>query len=250
MSETYILLLTFICAVGLVVPISATQYNPPWSHNYGFSYPDADTRSYATYAAGKQTSDGYNAFNLPNSGAYISWNNLKDDAVFCFEGHGVIVDGEPGGSIRFYNGTNSFINAEYLNYLLLDQGRIANQYFLSSLSNEIQDSLLVVYVSCYSGKTSSKLGNLVEMSNTKGVDNTIGFSGALLYPYAYYWSDRFWYRCLYGFFGSHQTIRNAASGAVGDVMIAYGNPYGTQYMYARYRSPYNDYLDPSRYGII
>ncbi len=239
------------------MPSSATQYNPPWAHNYGFNYPGGppfgdplDTRSHAAIATIRQASIGYNSFNLPNSGANIAFNNMKDDAIFFTIGHGASVHGENGGALWFYNGTSSFIVAEFKGEYIRDaQGNPADQYFLSSLSTELKDVLLAVYVNCWSGKTHSLFGNLVDMSAQKGVDNVIGFSGAISYPHSGYWSDRFWYRCQVGPLGQHQTIRNNANAAMMDVLSYYGAFGGTNTLYARYRIPYN-YLDPARYGVV
>jgi hypothetical protein len=164
----YLLLLLVFCSV---YPASATQYNPPWAHNYGFLYGVDDSRPEATYAASKQSIIGYNAYDLPNSGAYIGFNNMKDDAIFFVAGHGSDQGGgNAGGVVKFNNGTESWIIAQNLGYT---PGY--NHYFLSSYTNELKDVLLAVYVACYSGRTSPYYGNLIDMSQQKGIDNSIGF---------------------------------------------------------------------------
>lgn len=244
-------LLAVVLLVGLIIPTNATQYNPPWAHNFGFHYlsppwsQDLDTRTPATNAANYQSIVGYNTFNLPDSGAYLIFNKIKDDAVFFFIGHSNSDPNDPGGALIFFNGTTSYLIAEDKGYQV-----IGDHYYLSSTSSELSDLLLAVYVGCYSGGSSSKWGNLVEMTHQKGVDNVIGFSKNIYFPYCAYWSDRFWYRCLYGQAGGHQTIKNAGDGAVADVMMRYHSFYGLQYKYGIYQVPYTDYLDPARYGVI
>lgn len=244
MKRRIVIPLLVILILSLTIPVSAIQYNPPWAHNYGFNYPDGmDTRSHATYATNIQSTVGYNSYNLPNSGAYIGFNNIKDDAVFFFIGHGY-TGTPPGGGIRFHNGTSSWILAQNNGYPVPD-----DHYYLSTMTTELNDVLLAVLVACNSGKTSQYYGNLVDTLSQKGADNVIGFSQSIYYPSAGYWSDRFWYRCLYGQMGSHQSFKNAASGAIGDVVMEYGSFYGLQYMYSKYRLPY-EYLDPARYGVV
>ena len=164
---------------------------------------------------------------------------------FFFFGHAGGRPDDPGGAIFFYNGTESYLIAENRGYI-----PVGDHYYLSSTTTELNDILLAVYEGCYTGKTSSYFGNLVDVSSQKGIDNSIGFGQKIYSPHAEYWSERFWYRCLYGQNGNHQTIKNAANGAVQDIMIKYGDHYGFLYMYTRYRPPYHDYLDPARYGVV
>ncbi len=246
MKKKHILLLLVVLLLALAIPASGTQYNPPWAHNYGFSYPasqygDAlDTRSYAYSAGTQQYNDGYSAYYSENCGAYTAFTNIKDDAVFFFIGHG-----QPG-LLYFYNGTTSFILAqEYDGH----QNIPYPHYFLSSTTTELNDVLIAVLVACNSGTSDPVLGNLVETSYQKGVDNTIGFTDTLLYPHCGNWSDQFWYRCLYGSGGSPQTFKYAASGAVGDVLMEHGAFGGVNKMYSKYSYPYN-FLNPARYGVV
>lgn len=239
------MLLLVVLLLALAIPASATQYNPPWAHNYGFVDPDLDTRPQATYAASMQSIVGYNSYDLPNSGAYIGFNTLKDDAVFYVNNHGLEIDGYGGGGIHFYNGTYSLLIAQPIGWL-----PPLDKYYISDFTTQVKDVFLIVYVACYSGKTSPYAGYLVDMSASKGVDNVIGFKKMIDDTASNYWSDRFWYRCLHGGQGGiHQPIKYAASGAIGDVIIEYGGFYGLESMYSKYRYQY-DYLDPARYGVV
>lgn len=231
---------------SLILPVGATQYNPPWAHNYGFNYPDVDTRTQATIASNYQSIIGYNAYNLPDSSAYVGYTSIKDDAVFFFIGHGVNASiYDRGGGVSFNNnGIRSYILAEYKGYT-----PPVDHYYLSSMSTELNDLLLVVWASCDSARTSMMFGNLVVKTHQKGADNVIGFSDTVYSPFLEYWSDRFWYRCLYGQAGSPQTIRDAAVSAKYDVLAYYGSTGGTNYMFGQYRYPY-DYLNPARYGAV
>jgi len=247
MLKKWILLLVIILVASLILPVGATQYNPPWAHNYGFYYPDAkDTRLQATNAANYQSIVGYDAYGLHNSSAYIGYTNLKDDAVFFFIGHGTgWGDFDRGGGVEFYNGTKSLIVAEYRGNLPEDE-----HYFLSSMSTELEDLLLVVWASCYSARTSPSFGNLVDMTHEKGADNVIGFFDAVHTPFLECWSDRFWYRCLYGGPGGNpQDIVTAANFAKMDVLQTYSGYGGTNFMVIKNRVPY-DYLNPARYGEV
>ena len=90
MNNRAFIAISGILVFALIIPVSATQYNPPWAHSYGSYYPHPpysetkDTRPYATDAANKLSIVGYNSYDLPGSGAYIAFNNIKDDAVFFF----------------------------------------------------------------------------------------------------------------------------------------------------------------------
>jgi len=246
MLKKWILLLVIILVASLILPVGATQYNPPWTHNYGFLYTDFDSRSQATNATNYQSIVGYDAYDLPNSSAYIGYTNLKDDAVFFFIGHGTNWSGDRGGGAIFYNGTQSVIVAEDRGY-----SPTVDHYFLSSMSTELNDLLLVVWASCDTAKTSYHFGNLVDMTYQKGADNVIGFSSTVEFPHIKYWSDRFWYRCLYGSFGGTQpqSFYYASNSAKTDVLFNLGSYGGINSMYGRYRFPF-DYLNPARYGAV
>ena len=254
MLKKWILLFSVILVAGLTLPVGATQYNPPWAHNYGFYFPAdpangtpaVDSRPYATNASNYQSIIGYDAYDLPNSSAYVGYTNIKDDAVFFIITHGTDwgVWNDRGGGVQFYNGSKSVIVAEYRGYTPTD-----DHYFLSSMSTELEDLLLVVWASCYTARTSPRFGNLVDITHQKGADNVIGFSDSVYWTHLMYWSDRFWYRCLYGQAGSPQTIRNAANGARMDTILTIGGFGGIDTMFGRYRYPYV-YLDPARYGAV
>jgi len=200
------LLLLVVLFLALAIPASATQYNPPWAHNYGFLYPDGlDTRLPASNSATIQDLINYDGNYLPNYGASTGFMNFQDDAIFYVNGHGLWFGGETGGGgVEFYDGTTtSLLIAQYTDWL-----PPYDAYFLSDLSTELKDVLLAVYVVCYSGRTCPDTGNLVDMSASKGVDNVIGFKDPIGNIQSNYWSDRFWYRCLYGGQGgSHQSFK-------------------------------------------
>lgn len=245
MKKKYIFLLLVVLLLALAIPASATQYNPPWAHNYGSLFDDgSDFRASAQYATNIQQSISYNSFYMPNYGVHIAKLNMQDDAIFFVNTHGVVSSGTTGGAIWFYNGTMSILSAENKGWL-----HYYPECFLSDYTTELKDVLLAVYLSCWSGQTNPYFGNLVDVSKTKGVDNVIGFSGSINITPAAYWSDRFWYRCLYGMLGNHQYIKHAASGAVMDVGMQYQDFGGLDTIYAKYRYP-NEYLDPARYGVL
>lgn len=241
MLKKWILLLVIILVAGLTLPVEATQYNPAWAHNYGFLYPDTppkDTRLQATNASNFQSIVGYDAYVLPDSSAYVGYTSIKDDAVFFFIGHG------GRGRLGFYNGTLSLLVAEDTGYYIPE-----DHFYLSSMSTELQDLLLAVYVSCHSAANDPLYGNLRSMTHQKGADNVIGFGSTINYYQCKYWSDRFWYRCLYGQGGNPQKIRDAAVSAKYDVLAKYGSFGGIDTMIGTYRIP-NDYLNPARYGAV
>ena len=247
MKKFWLLPLVVVLIISLAWPSTATQYAPPWAHNYGFNYTDYDSRTHATIATDYQSIVGYDAYDLPDTSAYVGYTNIKDDAVVFIIAHGIAANPplDRGGGLVFYNGTRSYILAK-------DNGPpyiVGDQYFLSSMSTELKDLLLAVYPSCYSARTSPRFGNLVDMTHQKGADNVIGFSDTVYWIPLGYWSDRFWYRCLYGQGGSPLTIRDAAVWAKYDVLAMYGSFGGTNYVFGRYRIPH-DYLDPARYGAV
>jgi hypothetical protein len=241
-----------LCLMMLfITPIQATQYDPPWAHNYDFLYDDdLDSRPTASYASNIQSIVGYDNYSATNSDAEIAYLRMKDDSVFFFNGHGMAFDDNNyGGGLLFYNGTDSLLLAEYTQWLPPDDA-----YFLSNLTTELNDALLAVYVACHSAHTSWEAGNLVSMSADKGVDNVIGFTSGIYAGHSDYWANRFWTRCINGSpLGYHQKINDAAQGAKTDVLIQYQSYGGVDSLYGLYRNYYGiplDYLDPDRYGVI
>jgi hypothetical protein len=105
--------IVLIILILMISPVIATQYSPPWAHNYDFLYPDGnDTRPCALIAKNNLTSVGYNAFTTTNSGALNSYDIFKDDAIFFFVGHGIAADdGSNGGAILYWNGAQGTIIA-------------------------------------------------------------------------------------------------------------------------------------------
>lgn len=233
-------LLAVVLLVGLIIPTSATQYNPPWAHCYGFNTQDQDTTPYSTNAANSLSSVGYQSYAITNPGATVGFNNLKDDAIFYYFGHG------SGGALHFNNTTTSYIVAD-----LRGGGvPVGDYHVLSSTTTELKDVLLAVYESCNSGTFNIYWGNLVDVSYNKGIDNVIGFSALIYTPGAEYWSERFWYRCVYGATGTPQRITPAANGATMDVLMEYGEYFGLNSKYVKTRTPLGDYISPARYGVV
>jgi len=242
--------IVFLILFIIISPINAVQYDPPWAHNYDFLYDDdMDTRPTASNASYIQGIIGYNNYSISNSDAGTAYINMNNDSIFFFNGHGMIFDDNNcGGGLPFYNGTYSLLLAEYTQWL-----PPYDAYFLSNITNELDDVLLAVYVSCHSGSTSWEAGNLVDMSTDKGVDNVIGFTGNITNIHSDYWANRFWIRCLNGGpLGNPQKIHDAAISAKTDVLFKYQTYGGVDSLYGHYRNIYGypiDYLNPARYGV-
>jgi hypothetical protein len=235
-----------LCLMMLfITPVQATQYDPPWAHNYDFNYDflGKDTRPCASNAANIQDIVGYDAYASTNSGAATAYNQLKDDAVFSFVGHG----NYGGGGMWFYDGSDmSLISALYHEVP-------EEQYSLSAMTTELKDVKIAVYVGCKTGATHQDFGNLVDLSYTKGVDNVIGFADDINCTAGKYWSDRFWQRCRTGWYGYPQKFQDAAIGAKTDVYVRWGDYGGIDSLYGKFFNIGGiplDYLQPAEYGRI
>jgi hypothetical protein len=225
-------------------PAAATQYDPPWAHNYDFFYSVGnDTRPCASNAEDNLDTIGYDAYAITDSGALNSYNNLKDDAIYFFVGHGTLYGDPPtdfGGGITFWDGSQkSVIAGEYKGYT-----PTCPMYYIGNTTTELKDVLLAVYAGCYTGRTSDYIGNLVDESANKGVDYVIGFTRTVEVSPIKYWSDRFWTRC------NTQRIKDANEGARIDVFLEYDGYYNVNYQNLKYRSFITEYLYPARYGVI
>jgi len=231
-------------------PGTLITLNAPWADDYQFSYEDLSTIPTAETAANEQSIIAYGGMPHTNSDASYAYNRITNDSIFFFNGHGIRSrdDGEHGGGLSFWNGTDkTIIAAEHI-----DAPLNTTTYYIAEFNDQMNDVLLAVYVACWSGRTSAHLGNLVTMTHSKGADNVIGFTEELLNPQSNYWSDRFWYRCRAGsILGTPQTIPTAAQSAKTDVLIAF-YPYtgGVSSLIGEYHSDGGvyDYLIPARYG--
>ena len=230
-------------------PGTLIMLNAPWADDYGFGYLDGIITTSATgTAANEQSEMSYGGMPHTNSSALYAYNRMTNDSIFYFNGHGVeSYDFTCGGAVQFWDGNQtSLIAAQHI-----DTPNFT-AYYIENFNTEINDILLAVYVVCYSGTTNPHLGNLVEMTSSKGADNVIGFRSEIDNYLSNYWSDRFWYRCRAGFYGNPQMIPFAANGAKTDVLLAYQDYGGVDSLRGIYHYYYGqyDYLTPARYGTI
>lgn len=199
--KSSILVLFTVCC--LVVPLQAVQHSPPWADNYDFNYVEPivepnlvmDSRPSANNAAYYQDLMDYDGHANTDYSAAQAYSALPDDAIFSFHGHG------DNYRLLFVNQTAKswFYTSDYGN-------SVPGSYFLSDFNNgELNDILLILFVSCHSAKTNLTYGNWLTMSRSKGVDNAIGFTGDIANNKAKYWNNRFWEHC-----NQNYTISQAA----------------------------------------
>ncbi len=249
MKSSLLLIVVFVLVLTaiLISPAMATQYNPPWAHNYDFLYPDSDTRPCALLAKNNLSSINYNAYATTNSNYLSAFNNFKDDAVFFFIGHGFRSQQIPGlehrgGAITFWDGNQyTLIAAQNNGYWPTYEP----SKYITNYTTELKDVLLVVYAACYTGRTHYNLGNLVDKTfNYGGADYVIGFTDEVNESHIKYWADRFWYRCTY------QRIKDANEGAKVEVVLKESDYGGVNLQNLKYRLTYTEYIYPARYGVI
>ncbi len=86
------------------------------------------------------------------------------------------------------------------NYLVLNGGNMYNSDIEAFSSNKLADTVLVVYVGCYTasgGVSSSSARNLVVASTEKGATTAVGFEDSIACAGANTWTDYFfWYLSL------------------------------------------------------
>jgi hypothetical protein len=220
-----ILLSALLLAAMAIVPcVSAAQ-----ASNYDFSGLSTPTAANAVYY---QNQMGYNPQMTTDAWADDAYDDMENDAIFFFNGHGILENGVNGGGIAFTN------------YRIVASNPDSGDYSLNYLNNEMRDLLLAVYDGCYTGRTSANHGNLVDMSITKGADNVIGFTGLIGATKSNYWSDQFWYRTRTG-----ESIGSAAVNAKNDAYFYGTRGYdGVDTLVVKGSNPSNTYLTPARMG--
>ena len=175
------------------------------AHNYGFLYDDLnDTRQDAEIARQNQSSVGYYAYGVNNSGILYAYDQLKHDSIFYFSGHGW----SSGGGLVFYNGNETQIF----------WANNATVSFSNYSSDEIDDVLLAVFNACETAADSPQAGNVTYEAQAKGVNCIIGFKGLIDWVGSSYWSERFWHYIS----SDNDTIQNAAYQAKQDTCDSIG----------------------------
>lgn len=244
--------IVFLILLIIISPINAVQYDPPWAHDYTTVSETLNGTPQVINASNIQETIGYNATYYINRGADDAYNRICDDAIFFVDTHGVArnpnyTDGY--SIVAFYDAETD--NFSYLigNYYSYEWEYPS--YFLSNLTTELEDVLLAVYLSCWSGRDDPyTIKNLPYVSYLKGIDNSIGFQKSILKNHSAYWSDRFWARCYNGTNGQPQRIKDANEGAKLDVWMYYGSALDIWYQKLYYRTSYSDYITPARYGVV
>ena len=237
-------------SVIIISPINAVQYDPPWADDYTTVDSSLNGTPQVIYASNIQETIGYNATYYIDQGAGYAYNRMSDDAIFFVDAHGAarnenFTDGY--SIVVFYD-----IETNNTSYLIGDYYPIEwdrPSYFLSNFTTELEDVLLAVYLSCWSGRDDPLISNLPYVSYNKGVDNSIGFTRAIVTTHAAYWSDRFWERCYNGSNGQPQRIKNANEGAKLDTWLEFGGAEDIWYQRLYYRVAYSDYISPASYGV-
>ena len=118
---------------------------------------------------------GYTAIPHTDSDAASAYNQLPNDNLFCFIGHG------SPGSIKFHD-------------LIYITAHSPNPVFknLSNYNNdELDDLVLAAYIGCDTGKTGDTDGNLLDESVSRGVDTALGFNSEILSGRSKAWSNKF-----------------------------------------------------------
>ena len=217
-------LVVSVLLVSLLVPkaeVLGAQYNPPWAHRFTFHYPGVDSTTFdSTWLALVGGGAGYNASawqDRPVTGAAAV---LPDDAVFSFRGHGVILDGRPGGYVVFWDGSS---------YSDLRAAHSMPPLPISSLSRALEDVSdlwdlrFMCLVACYSACAPYEWNtSLTVRAMMMGTDCALGFYDEIWVFPENDWALVFWISlCAYS-----QTVQYAAEVAADYVYDLYGDYFG------------------------
>jgi hypothetical protein len=201
--------------------------------SYGAEYNDGvtDTRAAAKDADGELSNMGYSSDYYWNADADAddAYNRIASDHVFYFFGHGA------PGKILFqgdFGGPSTPITADHPDLL-----RISDLTYYS-----MHDIALAVYLSCNSANSDPLNGNLLDVSQSKGVDCCIGFSNTVKQGQGTVWSDRLWH-----YLDEQYTFKGAVDWAIVDVRLQYWLDAGGTDSYD-IRGDDDIVIDPARAG--
>lgn len=135
---------------------------------FTFTWSDANTRpAGSTTVLRHLWNMGYDAGEYLNNGAPSAYSALPNSQIFVISSHG------NAGRVKL--GTDGNVSRIFGNCSVSGSNRSLSNLSSNSLSNV----RLVMYVSCYSGLTSSTEGNLVTMTRNKGAQCVVGWNDTL-----------------------------------------------------------------------
>ncbi len=199
------------------ISYATTQYSPPRTRNYGFT--DIGTNAGSKYASDIQDAVGYDGRYLDNNPAHYAYDNMYQNAIYTFVGHGLEdASKNLGCGEYFYNTYATGYPTD--TYFQNGSGTNGNQsvYLDNLASSSFTDMLLVVNTGCGTAATHPTKGNFTKKMCDKGCNTAIGFYGTIAHPnYAIKWHQKFFEYAKAG-----QTFSNASYNA----MVATKNYYG------------------------
>ena len=169
------------------------------THNYDVHEDSCDsgkicTDPHAARAADNQSIIGYMSYYDTNmANATEVCNRFQNDAIFTFNGHGLVGDESTyGGGFLLCNAADcgSAIWVYANNYTSEDPTVCT----LENITGNFNQTLLAIFNACASAHTSA-YGNLMDESLNHGAHCVIGFDSPTLYDdAANYWDEIFWKR--------------------------------------------------------
>ncbi|MDI6817245.1 MAG: hypothetical protein QME41_08670 [Actinomycetota bacterium] len=204
------------------VPVSfaSTQYSPPRARCYGFQYSNMDSRLAAKHGSDELDLVGYDSMYLYSNPAHYAYNNMYQNAIYAFTGHGYC-DSAGGLGAAFYN---TYTTA-YPKDTFFRGGSGTNSsstVWINNLSNSsFSEMLLAVNSGCMTASTHPTYGNFTKRMYEKGANTSIGFSQLVLDVYNMKWFETFFWYVRYGY-----SFGDASYNAYIDTKNAYDPQFG------------------------
>ncbi len=240
-KKKFLILVIFFIITFLLTPtaLATLWLTPPRARNYGFTNV-VGSYDAALNATNIQDSVGYDGLCLVNNPAHYAYNNMYQNAVYTFNGHGLWVT-YPGAGEYFYNTYTSIYPTS--TYFRTGSGtNTSSTVWLNNLASaSFADMLLALNTGCSTAYTHPTYGNFTYTMYLKGCNTAIGFRGDILDFCANYWQKQFFYYAKLGY-----TFGGCAYYAAMYTNSYYGT-YGGVDTYQLYGNYYTK-LIPARYG--
>lgn len=183
---------------SVMVAAATTQYSPPRARNYGFA--DIGTHDECKYVSDILDGASYDSRYLYSNPAHYAYNNMYQNAIYTFDGHGLEdANGNLGLGEYFYNTyTSSYPTKTYFSN---KSGTNSNStvYLNNLASASFSEMLLAVNVGCGTAATHSSYGNFTKKMKDKGCNAAVGFYAKIGPAQADYWYKRFFVHANNGY---------------------------------------------------
>jgi len=218
--DILIVLILVAALAGNTIAYATTKYSPPRARCYGFQYSDLDTRLTAKHGSDELDLVGYDSMYLYDNPAHYAYNNMYQNAIYAFTGHGVTFSGHPGGVVFWNTYTSSYPKTTY--FRSGSGSNTSSQVWLNNLSNSsFSEMLLAVNAGCYTAYSDSTYGNYTKRMYEKGANTAIGFGDLVLDEYNKKWFETFFWYVRYNY-----TFGNASYNAARDTGQLYDPQFG------------------------